>query len=85
MLNNGKIDFTIAMAVFLSLSLIGTIKIEPDRVVDEVENFLLKMNEINNFNIDVDTFMSDIMDVLLSEDCCIIFPRMTIPAIVERG
>ena len=85
MLNNGKVDFTIAMAVFLTLSLIGIIKIEPDRVVDEVENFLLKMNEINNFNIDVDTFMSDIMDVLLSEDCCIIFPRMTIPAIVERG
>jgi len=75
----------IVMAVFLSLSLIGTIKIEPDRVVDEVENFLFKMNEINNFNIDVDTFMSDIMDILLSEDCCIIFPRMTIPAIVERG
>jgi len=52
-LNNGKVDFTIAMAVFLTLSLIGIIKIEPDRVVDEVENFLLKMNEINNFNIDV--------------------------------
>ena len=84
-LNSGKIDFIIALIVFLSLSIVGSIKVGSDRVGDGVEDFLLKMNEINNFNVDIDTFMSDIMDILLSEDCYIILPRMTIPAIVESG
>ena len=71
--------------MFLLLSVIGGIRVESGTTADDVENFLLEMNRINNFNIDVDTFMSDIENILPSEDCCIIFPRMTIPAIVERG
>jgi len=73
------------VTAFLLLSVTGSIKVESKAPADNVKDFLLRMNKINNFNIDIDTFMSDIEDYLPSEDCCIILPRMTIPAIVERG
>ena len=84
-LNRSKTAFIVMVTTFLLVSITDGIKVESSTTADNVEDFLLKMNEINNFNIDIDTFMSDIEDFLPSEDCCIVFPRMTIPAIVGRG